>query len=220
MQQRALALFELGGEKYREGDFSGAVELLTEAYELHPEPVILYNLARAYEGMGETVQARDTYSRYLDSGAEIEDRGAIEGRVASLTRQIEEREALERERAALEAARRGNEGDEEEEEGPPRDVSLPPWLVAAGGVVMAGVGVALVPVAQSRHDDAVDEPEHQRAFRLQDEAKRLNRTGLTLVALGAAVAAGGIVWGIVDLTSSDDAEVAIGLGHVAVRGRF
>lgn len=213
-------LFELGGEKYREGDFSGAVELLTEAYDLHPEPVILYNLARAYEGMGEDVQARDTYSRYLDSGAEIEDRGAIEGRVASLTRQIAEREALERERrAALEAAEaRG--GEEEEEEGPPRDVSLAPWLVAAGGVVLAGVGVALVPVAQSRHDDAVAEPEHQRAFRLQDEAKRLNRTGLTLVAVGAAVVAGGVAWGIVDLTGSDDAEVAVGLGHIAVRGRF
>ncbi len=58
-QDRALALFELSGEKYRAGDFEGAVELLTEAYDLFPEPVILYNLARAYEGMGESVRARD-----------------------------------------------------------------------------------------------------------------------------------------------------------------
>lgn len=214
-----MVLFELGGEKYRAGDFAGAVDLLDEAYGLHPEPVILYNLARAYEGMGEDTQARDTYRRYLGSDAEIEDRGAIEGRVASLTRQIEEREALERERqAALDAAQASEE--EEEEEAPSRDVSLAPWLIAAGGVAIAGVGVALVPVAQSRHDDAVAEPEHQRAFELQDESKRLNRTGLILVGLGGAVAVGGLVWGIIDLTGDSDTEVAVGVGHVAVRGRF
>lgn len=217
-------LFELGGEKYRAGDFAGAVELLTEAYDLHPEPVILYNLARAYEGMGEDVQARDAYARYLDSGAEIEDRGAIEGRVASLTRQIEEREALERAAREADPDQRDPENDaddEEEDDGPPRDVALAPWLVAGGGVILAGVGIALVPVAQSRHDDAVAEPEHQRAFALQREAKRLNRAGLTMLSLGGAVVAAGVVWGIVDLTGgSEDAEVAIGLGHVAVRGRF
>ncbi len=155
--------------------------------------------------------------RYLESDAEIEDRGAIEGRVASLNRQIGEREALEREARERET-RQPVEPVEPESDAPERQASLVPWLVVSAGAVVAAVGVALVPVAQSRHDDAVDEPEHLRAFELQDQSKRLNRTGLTMLATGAVIATLGVVWAIVEL--GDDTEVALGPGSAMVRGRF
>src|SRR5215212_10871269 len=89
-EARALQLFEQSADRYRQGRFREAVELLQEAYRLSPEAVLLYNLGRAYEGLGDTAGALDAYTRYLAADPNAADRASIESRVATLKRQLDE----------------------------------------------------------------------------------------------------------------------------------
>jgi len=127
--QRAREIFKKSEQSYRDGRFQEAVDLLTEAYRLDPKPVLLYNMARAYEGLGDNPRALDAYRRYLQSEPHAPDRGALEQRIATLERQQEEREALERQRDA--AAREKHETPPPPQPvEPPRSPSAVPWVVA------------------------------------------------------------------------------------------
>src|SRR6266540_4033861 len=72
---RALQLFDESATHYKNGEFEKAAELLREAYGLFPEPILLYNLARALESMGDLPGAIENYERYLTEEAQIDDRG-------------------------------------------------------------------------------------------------------------------------------------------------
>ena len=104
---RALELFKQSKDKYRSGDFQAAANLLEEGYELHDEPVLLYNLARAYEGLGELERAAAAYEQYLVAEPDTKDRGAIEQKVSNIRKQVAERDALADAVAALERVASG-----------------------------------------------------------------------------------------------------------------
>src|SRR5262249_22344569 len=117
---RAVELFETSATRYREGRFQEAIELLKEAYRLRPEPGLLYNRARAYEGLGDAKQATIAYRQYLHDEPNAADRGAIETRLKTIERQLEERESLQRQRDL--APTRA------------RTPSPVPWVIAGVGV--------------------------------------------------------------------------------------
>ena len=52
---------------YRGADYNRAVELLTRAYEIRQVPALLYNMAKAYDKLGDVDHAYDAYRRYADS---------------------------------------------------------------------------------------------------------------------------------------------------------
>jgi len=52
---------------YRGADYNRAIELLTRAYEIRQVPALLYNLAKAYDKLGDIEHASDAYRRYADS---------------------------------------------------------------------------------------------------------------------------------------------------------
>ena len=52
---------------YRGADYNRAVELLTRAYEIRQVPALLYNLAKAYDKLGDIDHAYETYARYSGS---------------------------------------------------------------------------------------------------------------------------------------------------------
>jgi len=198
-RDRALELFEESESAYRAGEFERALVLLRGAYELVPDPAIMYNIARSLEGLGRSVEAADAYERYLDTAGDVEDRGAIERRVESLRRQPEPRRSLR--------------------------LAAPISLIGAGALV-AVVGAIPGALSQSRHDQAVLEPEHERAFQLQDQAERLAKTANVLFALGGVVAAGGVVWLVMRLVGGGEEEEEAGLrldlgpGSLQLRGTF
>ena len=52
---------------YRGADYNRAIELLTRAYEIRQVPALLYNMAKAYDKLGDVDHAYDAYRRYSDS---------------------------------------------------------------------------------------------------------------------------------------------------------
>jgi tetratricopeptide (TPR) repeat protein len=202
-QQQALRLFEQGKQAYREGRFEDSVKLLEQAFALVPEPVLLYNLARAHEGTGNFPSAIEAYERYLKSEQEIPDRGAIEQKLTSLKRTVAERERLAKERD--EALQKKEAAPEPRLEPPPSQLTPWPWLVAsvgAGGLVSGGV---LGSLALSKNDEAEVAPSQQQAFDLRSSAESFATASTALFVIGGVVLAGGVTWGIIELVSQDDA---------------
>ena len=219
----AVELFKQSAERYREGKFSEAADLLREAYAREPEPLLLFNLGRACEGMGDAKCAVDAYTRYLQQKAP-NDRGAIESRIATLKRQIEEHDRLEKS-----AARAGTGAPPPPDQpAPPRKPSPLPWVVAGAGVVALGVGVSVGVAALHEHQTAVDDPTQRSRLAEQDKAKSLASTANVLVVAGVLVAAGGAGWGAYDLwrskkgASGDAAKVSIAISPsgASLVGRF
>jgi len=70
---------------YRAGDYGRAAQLLERAYKIQPVSALLYNLAKAYEKLGDEEKAADLYSRYAAADdADPRLKQKAEARVAAL----------------------------------------------------------------------------------------------------------------------------------------
>ncbi len=190
----AVLLYERSAESYRAGRFREAIDLLQQAYRLRDDPVLLYNLGRAYEGLGDKARAMAAYEQYLARQPRIEDRPAIERRIAVLGNEIAEREELERQkRDALEreeALRRSARS--------PRAV---PWVVAGvgGAVVLAGGVFGLL--ALDRHGDASEGPQADVGGN-QAEARDFAAVANVGFLVGGLLSAAGLTWAVFDVRAA------------------
>jgi len=210
-EARALQLFEQSVEEYRAGRFQQAADLLREAHRLHPEPTLLYNLARALEGLGDEAGAIEQYDLYLAAAPNAPDRGAIEQKVATLRRQIAEREALAR---AARETEPDPGSDPDAPVDPPDDVEETssggrgpwPWLVSGVGLAALGAGGALGAVALSRNAAADDAPKQTEAWSRYEGARDFATAANVCFIAGGVVLAAGVVWVILGGGGSDDAS--------------
>jgi tetratricopeptide (TPR) repeat protein len=174
----AADLFQRSHRAYREGRFQEAVDLLLRARELKAEPVLLYDLGRAYEALGKPAAAADAYTQFLQEDPNASDRLATEGRIATLRRQAEEQEAS-RAAAAAQTEKPSPPAPPAPSPPPPAPpapasdpVAVVPWVVGGAGVLAAGVGVVFAVMARSRYDDALAEPVQSTSADKYDGAKR------------------------------------------------
>jgi tetratricopeptide (TPR) repeat protein len=176
-EERALSLFKESQTAYRDARFDESLRLLDEAYALRAEPVLLYNMARVHETMGNLDRAIATYERYLAEATDVPDRPALEARVANLKTMREDR------------ARRATTP-------PPRREAAPiaPWIVlGAGGLVLAGGGVFGL-VASDRESAARNEAIQRDAVQAHDDAKTYATVANVGFVVGGALALTGLVW--------------------------
>ena len=94
-RRAAKEKFQRAQDLYQQGKFGEAIALLQELRAIRKEPVLLYNLARAYEGQGDLEEALDAYTGYLEEAPDARDRGAIEKRIESIEQQLRELEEKE-----------------------------------------------------------------------------------------------------------------------------
>lgn len=222
--KRAKDLFKQSEKSYREGRVEEAVGFLKEAYALDPRPVILYNLARAYEALGNVKDAIDAYKRYLDADPKAPDRGGLEQRIGSLERQQREKEELERKRATPLPATSASAQPTAPPPPPPKRASPVPWVVAGLGLAGVGAGLALGATAKSKHDAASAENGGLAASELQSSANSLALGANIALIAGGVIAGAGVVWGIVDLSQSGPSrpkvQARLAPGGVVVKGSF
>jgi tetratricopeptide (TPR) repeat protein len=178
-RSRAADLFARASEAYRTGQFALAISLLLELHRIKPEPVLHYDLARAYEGLGRWHEAISSYEAYLREDATIADRGAIERRLETLR--------------GLEAAAAAPPTASASAPPPGRSV-VPPVIVGALGLVTIGTGLALG-VASRNEESKVDDGRDQRAANeALDRAERLATVANVSYVVGGALLVAGAVW--------------------------
>lgn len=210
--EQAAQLFERAEQAYNEGEAAHAVELLERAHELVPEPVLLYNLARAHEALGHFEQAVDHYERYLREVPEPRDRGAIRRRVATLRRQMA-------------AAEDGTDPEPRPPPPPPRASPLPPLIFATGGAVVVGGAVTGL-LANGQASDAAEASSHRAGADALDRARTLATLANVLFVAGGVLAAAGLTWWILDSPGGEareglhEASVGVGPGQLALRLRW
>lgn len=183
---RALTLFEESEKAYDAGRFAEAISLLQQAYALKKEPVLLYNLGRAYEGAGDLANAADAYESFLKAQPETPDRGALEQRIATMRRQLAEREAL---------AKKARERENAQKEKSP---NVAPWIVSGIGVAGLGTGVVFGVLSHGKHSDAVNDPTYAGADHAQSQAKTFATVANVCLVAGAVVLVAGVVWYVLD----------------------
>jgi len=207
---RAEDLFAASMDAYRRGDFKGAIELLEKVYAMDPEPSILYNMGRAYEGLGDLPKAIDHYKRFLDQSPHARDRGALEQRITTLERQLADRAALEsqrdqeRQRAEQEARERAAKEAELEKarkeaaDAPPKRRSPMPFVLGGLGLVGVGVGAVFGVMASSSHSDALSERQQEKASDLDATANSQATIANIGFIAGGVLLATGVTWWLLD----------------------
>jgi tetratricopeptide (TPR) repeat protein len=240
-KEKALALFEKSDKAYKAGKFEQAVKLLKEAYTLFPEPILVYNLGRAQEGMGDIEGAIASYEKYLADGKQISDRGAIERRVATLKAQLaardeeakrlaeeearrkqaeEERQKAEEERLLAEEERRRAEEQRRNDAQSPVD-KYGPWITIGAGAALLTGGFIFGARASSTHDDAVATTVQADALELQQSAERSATIANVLFVVGGLTMAGGIGWKVYQWrTGEGTTQVTATPGAVAIGGTW
>lgn len=207
--------FTAGSRYFDAGDYRAAAVEFEASYRLSGRPALLYNLYLAHERVGNMGEAVSYLERYLTEGEPGDRRAALEVRLENLrARLYEER---------LEAARRA---DRERELRDASDPGLVPWVVAGAGGAVAATGVVLLLVALG-DVDTVENPEGEMprwedSADAYDRAPVLSTIGAISLGVGGAAAITGLVWGLTSggPAPESDVAVAIGPGHVALRGVF
>lgn len=189
-EDRSYRLYLEADQAYKEGQAARAVELLNEAYRRKPEPVLLYNLARAYEALGKLAEAADYYSRYILAEPTAAGRGNIINRIAALKAQIVERERLTAERQLLEQ-------ELKEAQSPRAAVPMLAWVLTGVGVAGVGGGASFKGVALRLREDAQADPVHASATATFARGRDFDTASSVLLLAGAAIVAGGIAWATV-----------------------
>lgn len=82
--EEAGRLYQEGVKLFKDGAFPQAAEKFQAAYNLDPSPILLYNLARAAEEMGDASGAIGHYRAYLVRFPEAEDKAEVERRIRIL----------------------------------------------------------------------------------------------------------------------------------------
>lgn len=197
----AIALFNHSNEAYKKGDFKGAAADLEKAYALEPAPVLLYNLGRAYEGLGDAKNAIDAYERYLKAQPDAEDRGSIESRLTTLHHQLE-----------LEARASAPPPPPP----PVAPVSLHPRPLGAGPVIVTAVGFAgivtggifgvlALSTASSQNAPTTSQAD---AVSAHDRASTFATVSTVSFIAGGVITLAGTVWLIVDRVTAKNRTTA------------
>jgi tetratricopeptide (TPR) repeat protein len=233
---RAADLFKKSADAYLHGDFAKAISLLDEAYALDPQPVLIYNKARAHEGLGHTDEAISLYERYLKEEPTSSDRGAIEQRLTTLRKQQEDKKRLDQEKAEVEKKRVEQQAQQQQLERREREVqNAPPRQPrkrSIGPYVVAGVGAAGLAAGAVFGILAIDKQSEGRKAVSMKEATAARDTGQTFATVtnisfiaGGALVAVGAVWWVLDgnaVKRANGATVGLGVGpsQLSVVGAF
>jgi len=206
-KSRAAELYKKSADAYLKGDFETAIKLLDEAYALDPQPVLVYNQAKAHEGLGHVDQAIALYESYLSQEPNSSDRGAIEQRLATLKKQKEEKERVEKDKADVAAKQEQQKEQEQALEAREREAAKPPperkrsvlpYVVAGVGVAGIATGTVFGVLALKKQDSGNSATNLREATDARDSGQTFATVSNVSFIVGGVLLAGGVVWWILD----------------------
>ena len=89
----AATHYERGERAYTLGRFSEAIKEFEAAYEIQPDPILLFNIAQSHRNDNNLQRARFFYQRYLERAPNAENRTEIERRIKELEARLESEKA-------------------------------------------------------------------------------------------------------------------------------
>jgi hypothetical protein len=208
--------FLLATELYRQGRFVDAAQEFERVYEATRHADLLHNVYVAYRDAGEKRKAADALRSYLAEAEEIPDRTVMEGRLATLERELAEdgaRTPPPTEPAETEPVGPGPTTPPPSVPPPPPagdgPDALAPAIVLAVGAGAAIVGGVLGVVAAGQYSELEDDCGSALICRMDREADidGLRTTALladVLVLGGGLVAVVGGTWLVIELTSGGE----------------
>jgi tetratricopeptide (TPR) repeat protein len=204
LKPAAQAKFDAGVSQYNAGNYESAITLLEEAYDLDPDPGVLFTWAQAERLAGRCGEAVPRYKKFIASKPSNE-------AIALATNGIQ----------LCEAEAKGISST------PACTVERPlPWYkdpiggAVVAGVVGIGVGIGFF-VASSGNSDRADSAQTSAQFNdLLDRATLQRRIGVTLTVVGAGLIGGGLVYRHVTKKKSRGAVVGTTGTSLFIAGEF
>ena len=214
--EQAKQLFRNGATLYDEGRYEDAIAAWQEAYNLSKEPVLLFNIANAYERLGRYQESYDALNRYRAFAPESE-REAIERRLVNLEARLKEQPASTTTTTPPPAPKPEKE----------RSGLLIPVAFYGVGVAGLGVGTGFALRASGARDEAASlcAPTDTSALCPDSAAGAISRdrTSSHIADVGFAVGAVGLVGGTALMfvgRSSEGVAVSPTLNGFVVSARF
>ena len=223
--ETAKAHFRAGTGYYRAGRFAEAGDEFMKSYELSKRPELLFNAYVAYRDVGDDKKAASALRGYLDSEKKIDDRTNLQARLQTLETRLaalEERDrALNEKEAEAEAARQAAKEAEAKNSaalagtGESKGAGLGPWiLIGAGGAAIVG-GVITGLITNSKVSDIEKNCPNDLCpgtYDLDEEsgsAESMAAVTDVLFIGGAAMAAGGLIWYLLDQPTESDQSASL-----------
>lgn len=145
---RAKELYHEGDRAYAEGRYEDAAAKFKQAYGLSPRPLLLFNLANAYERAAHYQKAVDALTRYLPH-AEPGEKKVIQERLDNLKKRAERQAEQQQEAKQSEQQARQSGPPAPQPEPAPTPAAPPPRPAApssppTAGYVLLGAGGAAI----------------------------------------------------------------------------
>lgn len=206
------ALVSQAMERYQARDYEQAIELFQRAYEIQPEPELVYNIARSHERLAHREEALAAYERFIElPGTTGELRARALENIRALREEIAALEAARRAEQEVEAAERQAGSGQQAQPGGAGGPAAPPppqetgsSALAVTGYALIGIGVAVLAtgavfggLAISSYNQYQDAGFQVERLDLRDDVSRRALIADVLLFSGAGVAAAGVVMAVV-----------------------
>lgn len=202
----ARARFEAGRAAMAAGRIEDALTDFRRAYELSHRPELLYNVAIAADRLRRDEEALSAFERYLaEMPPDVENRAAVESRIAVLRETIAEEEAEE----AAAPAERGLSAAG-------IALAITGGVLAVGGAILLGVGVS----ERLRVENAPERAPWADYAGSAERAPIFEGVGGAATGVGLALAATGVVLLVTDGGGAGEVAVLPFGAGAQVRGRF
>lgn len=197
-KERSDALSETAYARYQLGRWDEAITLWEQAYAEFPSPEILFNLAQSHRQLKHYEKAVFYYRGYLRDAPAAANRRQVEELVRELDQVIEQQKAagehppldIKGPKGALSITSESHEIRADSP--PPWYADRWGWVLSAGGVAVAGIGVGVL-VSAAMLEDEADRANEFDAGPLYERADSRRQIGIVVTSVGAVVIAIGVI---------------------------
>lgn len=227
---RGKAVWREGVKDYDLGDFDAAIKKFEAAYQIFPNPDILFNLGQAHRKTKTYERAIHYFRTFLRYKPNAPNRDVVEQLIAELD-------------GLIAAQKASNERPPDTVHTPPpppaapspaapapapaQPAETPRWYqdtlgltLAGAGLVALGVGTGFLIHSSGLSSDADGTRDEQTAQDLHDSAKTFQLAGGITVVAGAALLTGGIVKMVLHSRSDSGVQVSLGVSGIGISGKF